>query len=119
MVLRAIDPNVNPKSLLNCIPVVDVPVVGGKVDQPVVQRQLLVVKVRKVLLSEAEKLGFKRIRNEPQNILNHVYRVTQVYSTNLLLTYVETGGPVLLLSTDHAGWQNIPNLCQQEVLPVA
>ena len=74
---------------MNCIiPVVDVPVVGGKVDQPVVQRQLLVVKVGKVLLGEAEKLGFKRIRNEPQNILNHVYRVTQVYSTNLLLTYV-------------------------------
>ena len=36
-------------------PVVDVPVVGGKVDQSVVQRQLLVVKVSKVLLCEAEK----------------------------------------------------------------
>merc|ERR1719322_2324516 len=33
-------------------PVVDVPVVGGKVDQPVVQGQLLVVKVRRYFLAK-------------------------------------------------------------------
>ena len=36
-------------------PVVNVPVVGGKVDQAVVEGQLLVVEVGKVLFGEAEK----------------------------------------------------------------
>lgn len=36
-------------------PVVDVPIVGGKVNQSVVQSQLLVVEVGEVLFCKAEK----------------------------------------------------------------